>query len=287
MPNLRLTFFRQAGLPANFRTLAAALVAGRRTPPVPAEFFLALVFILAASSGVVALAQTPSPEMVTRGENQFKQSCGFCHAPDATGARGPDLVRSKVVAHDVNGNLIGEVIRNGRPDKGMPPLPLKPDQIAAIAAFLHARAQQALDSASVPEKYPLAKLLTGNAEAGKAYFNGAGGCKACHSPTGDLKGIATRYPPLRLQAQMLYPRGESTHSTVTVMLPAGGEVKGALLHRDEFTVTLRDASGWTRSFDLDKVRVEIHNPLAAHRKLLDEITQEQFHDLFAYLVTLK
>ena len=136
--------------------------------------------------------------MVARGQSQFKQSCGFCHAPDATGARGPDLVRSKIVAHDVNGNLIGEVIRNGRPDKGMPPLPLNPEQITAIAAFLHNRAHEALESGQVPEKYPLAKLLTGNAEAGKAYFHGAGGCKACHSPTGDLKGIAGKYSPLRL-----------------------------------------------------------------------------------------
>ena len=32
---------------------------------------------------------------------------------------GPDLVRSLLVAHDVKGDLIGEVIRQGRPDKGM------------------------------------------------------------------------------------------------------------------------------------------------------------------------
>jgi cytochrome c oxidase cbb3-type subunit 3 len=269
---------------------AAQLVAldtERQPPRALAGIILASVLISAASSGVVTFAQSPSRELVTQGQSQFKQSCGFCHAPDATGARGPDLVRSKIVAHDVNGNLIGEIIRNGRPDQGMPPLALSAEQITAIAAFLHDRAHEALESSHVPAKYPLAKLLTGNAEAGKAYFNGAGGCKACHSPTGDLKGIAGKYSPIRLQTQMIYPRGDSSKSTVTVVLPTGERFEGPLLHLDEFTVALRDGSGWYRSFSLDQVKVEVHDPLARHRKLLDELTKEQFHDLFAYLATLK
>ena len=264
-----------------------ALGAERRARWTPAGMVLASVLILAASSGVVTFAESPSREIIAQGQSQFKQSCGFCHAPDATGARGPDLVRSTVVAHDVKGNLIGEIIRNGRPDKGMPPLALSPEQITAIAAFLHSRAQEALDSGEVPQKYPLAKLLTGNAQAGKAYFEGAGGCKACHSPTGDLKGIAGKYPPLRLETRMVYPGGDSSKSTVTVVLPTGERVEGPLLHLDEFSVALRDKSGWYRSFARDKVSVEVHDPLAAHRKLMEEMTQEQLHDLFAYLATLK
>src|SRR5712671_7121576 len=126
-----------------------------------------------------AVSQDPAVE---RGHKQFEQSCGFCHGSDATGARGPDLVRSPLVAHDVKGNLIGEVIRRGRPDKGMPAMPLTDEQIADITTFLHARAAEALNSAEVPKSYPLEKLLTGNAEAGKAFFDGAGACKNCHSP---------------------------------------------------------------------------------------------------------
>ncbi len=33
-------------------------------------------------------------------------------------------------------------------------------------------------------------MLTGDAPAGEAYFNGDGGCRECHSPTADLKGSA-------------------------------------------------------------------------------------------------
>jgi cytochrome c oxidase cbb3-type subunit III len=287
MSKLRLTHIQQVSLRADCPRRRAALLAERRSSLLPAGIILASVLILAVSPSSIAFAQSPSQKMIARGQSMFKQSCGFCHGADATGARGPDLIRSTIVAHDVKGNLIGEVIRNGRPDKGMPPLPLKPDQIADIAAFLHFRAQESLDSASVPKEYPLAKLLTGNAEAGKAYFNGAGGCKACHSSTGDLKGIAGKYPPIRLQTQMIYPRGDSSHRSVTVVLPSGERLQGPLLHLDEFTVALRDAAGWYRSFDRDKVKIDVHDPLAAHRKLMDEMTQEEFHDLFAYLATLK
>jgi len=246
---------------------------------------LSLLFYLTALSGAAALAQSTPAEVITRGQREFQQSCAFCHGPDATGARGPDLVRSAVVAHDVEGNLIGEVIHNGRPDKWMPPQRLSSEQVAAIAAFLHDAARKALQSARVPKEYPLAKLLTGNADAGKTYFNGKGGCKDCHSPTGDLAGVAKKYPPLHLESRMLYPRGPA--STVTVTLPSGERLDGRLQHINEFTVALRDSSGWYRSFPRDQVGVEVHDPLSAHRKLLDELTQEQFHDLFAYLETLK
>lgn len=256
-----------------------------RKPRLRTAALLPLLLFLAESSGAAALAQSPPPEAIARGQKEFKQSCAFCHGPDATGARGSDLVRSTVVAHDVGGNLIGEVIRNGRPDKGMPPLRLSNEQVTAIATFLHDSAHKALQSGHVPKDYPLEKLLTGNAEAGKAYFNEKGRCKDCHSPTGDLAGVAKKYPPLRLETRMLYPRGAA--STVTVTLPSGERVEGRIQHIDEFTVALRDSAGWYRSFPRNQVGVEVHDPLSAHRKLLDELTQEQFHDLFAYLEALK
>lgn len=229
-------------------------------------------------------SETPDPA-VERGHKQFEQSCGFCHGPDATGARGPDLVRSPLVAHDVKGDKIGEVIRLGRPDKGMPAMALADQQVLDIAAFLHARAAEALNSGDVPSKYPLAKLLTANSESGKAFFNGAGGCKTCHSPEGDLAAIGTKYSPVELQSRMLYPGGKHTIAVVT--LPSGEQIKGPLAHADDFVIALRDASGWYRSFSRDQVKVELQDPLAAHRDLLDKLAQADVHNLFAYLASLK
>jgi cytochrome c oxidase cbb3-type subunit III len=232
----------------------------------------------------------PTPEeraAIERGRAQFQPSCGFCHGPDATGARGPDLVRSSLVAHDVKGDLIGEVIRNGRPDKGMPALPLGTEQISDIAAFLHARAKEAVESAGVPSDYPFEKLLTGNAGKGKAYFEGAGGCAGCHSATGDLAGIARKYNSIELQAHMLYPDKKPILATVT--LPNGEKLSGTVAHVDDFIVGIRmgDKNGWYRSFPRKQVKLELSDPLEAHRELLPKISQAQMHDLFTYLYTLK
>jgi len=68
-----------------------------------------------------------------------------------------------VVIHDRDGDQLGPLIRNGRPDQCMPGSPtLSAAQIADIATFLRAQASTALRRSSVPKDYPVAKLLTGN-----------------------------------------------------------------------------------------------------------------------------
>jgi len=252
-------------------------------------------FLIAGAGLVLLMSLQNSPAkqkadadgaaVAERGRKQFEQSCGFCHGADATGARGPDLVRSPLVAHDVKGEQIGEVVRQGRPDKGMPASPLSDAQILEVAAFLHARAAESAGSARVPKEYPVEKLLTGNAEAGKTFFNGAGGCDKCHSPSGDLAGIAGKYSPIDLEARMLYPGGK--HTTAVVTLRSGEQVKGSLEHADDFVIALRDENGWYRSFRRDSVKAELQDGLAAHRELLNRLTQADVHNLFAYLETLK
>ena len=243
-----------------------------------------IVLIAAGNSPAWPQAEVQDPA-IERGHKQFGQACGFCHGLDATGARGPDLVRSPLVAHDVKGDLIGEVIHHGRPDKGMPAMPLTDAQVSDIAAFLHARAAEALSSSGLPNVYPVEKLLTGNADAGKAFFNGAGGCNKCHSASGDLDKVASKYSPIELEAHMLYPDGR--HTTAVVTLPSGEQIKGPVAHVDDFVVSLHDASGWYRSFSRDQVKVELQDPLAAHREMLGKLTQADVHNLFAYLETLK
>jgi len=233
-----------------------------------------------------AHAVEPDPLAVKRGRDSFVASCGFCHGNDGTGSRAPDLVRSPTLMHDTAGETVGPVIRAGKPDEGMPAFPALTDaQIADIAAFLHSQRLAALHSNKVPGDYPVQKLLTGNKEAGKAYFNGAGGCVKCHSVTGDLKDVGRRYAPIMLQSRLLYPGGAK--STATVTLPSGEKVEGQIIARDEFRIALRDAAGWYRSFDLSKVKAEVHDPLEQHRALLKKYTDKDVHNLFAYLESLK
>jgi cytochrome c oxidase cbb3-type subunit 3 len=233
-------------------------------------------------------ATPPDPAAVERGRKDFVQQCGFCHGEDATGGRAPDLIRSPLLGHDTNGDEIGPVIRNGRPGTEMPAFPKA--NVSDIAAFLHAQALSALHSSHVPRDYPLEKLLTGNAARGKAFFDA--NCATCHSVSGDLKGIAGKYSPIDLQSRFLYPAGRRGSSlgarpTADVTLPNGEKLSGKVAHTDEFTVAIVGPDGWYHSYDRDKVKVNLHDPLEGHRKLLYKYTGQDVHDVFAYLESLK
>lgn len=229
-----------------------------------------------------------NPAAVAQGKAQFGATCAFCHGADATGGRGPDLVRSDLVSHDKKGSLLTPFVHAGRPDKGMPAFPnLTDKQIADIAAFLHYRQFQALHNGSVPSTYPVSRMLTGNAAAGKRFFYGAGRCSQCHSITGDLAGVAKKYSPVELQQEMVYPSQEAPPETAVVTLPDGTEYEGEIAHKDEFRIALICKDGWYRSWPVASVRVDLHDPLKAHRELMTTYTDADIHNLFAFLETLK
>jgi cytochrome c oxidase cbb3-type subunit III len=237
------------------------------------------------SAGVRQQQQTTS-ERKAAGQREFRQTCGFCHGPDGRGASGPDLIRSALVSHDVNGNLLGPVVRNGRPEKGMPAFPLPEDTIRAIAEFLHAEVRLASSvSQRVPTEYPLEKLLVGSAAAGKTYFEGPGRCVECHSVTGDLAHIASKYKPIDLQTRIAFPSGPAPNVKVTE--PSGQVIAGVETYSDEFLISVRDRYGWVRTWNRNAVKVDIQDPLAAHVALLNQYSDANIHDLFAYMETLK
>jgi cytochrome c oxidase cbb3-type subunit III len=229
---------------------------------------------------------------VDRGRKQFAQTCAACHGEDATGGRGPDLVRSSLVRRDKSGELIGVVVTQGRPDRGMPAFTLTDAQIADIAAFLHSQVSlfdlHTRTPGAYPNDIPAGRLATGTVEAGKAYFNGPGGCSGCHSPTGDLAGIAKKYDPQDLQSRFLFPSGAPVTATVT--LADGQQFSGMLFVNDDDYVSIQDAKdGWYHSWMKSAVKqVDVHDPLAAHRELLlHKITDTDMHNLFTYLETLQ
>jgi cytochrome c oxidase cbb3-type subunit III len=232
-------------------------------------------------------AQDSPSDSVKRGQAQFAQTCAFCHGPDATGgAEGPNLMRSGLVRHDDGGKLIGSVIRDGRPKKGMPAVPLSETQIADVVAYLHWRLMESdLTSPPNPREYSLKLLLTGNADAGKAFFNGEGQCNRCHSPSGDLAGIANKYTPADLQARFLYPSEVPKVAVVTTT--SGQQLKGTLAYQDPFTIAIKDADGWYHSWPANDVKLQIHDPVTAHLELLHKYRNADMHNLFAYLETLK
>ncbi|MGH9647879.1 MAG: c-type cytochrome [Bryobacteraceae bacterium] len=249
---------------------------------------VAVLWALPVSAQLIS-RPVPPADAVERGKKQFVIQCAGCHGADARGEDdAPDLVRSVMVLDDERGNMIGPILRKGFQNEGMPAFDLSDAQIQDLAAFLRERTQSAINR----NAYPLQNLLTGNAKDGEAFFNGTGRCNTCHSATGDLAGIASRFQPAQLQTRFLYPRGGRggaplKPTTVTVVARTGNVVSGTLEFMDDFTVGLRDAEGYYRSFSRDSAKVDIQDPLAAHAQLLRKYTDKNMHDVLAYLVTLK
>ncbi|HXE11273.1 MAG TPA: cytochrome c [Bryobacteraceae bacterium] len=231
-----------------------------------------------------------------RGKSLYSTDCATCHGPQARGTNnGPDLVRSVVVLHDRYGDTLGPFLKTNHPlsnDRHLPAL--SENQVKDLSHFLH---QQMGNTLRTGPYTKVLNVLTGDAHAGAAYFNGPGGCNKCHSPTGDLAGIASKYDPATLQQRFLFPRAvgfgrrgiATTKPTNLTVTPANGApVSGTLVHLDDFMVSLRDSSGhyhsWKRTPDL---KVEKQDPYAAHDELLDKYTDRDIHNVVAYLETLK
>lgn len=255
--------------------------------------------IAAAQQSIQSPAARPRPKSVKQdypaaqvatGERSFTSQCGFCHGRDAAGGEtGPDLTLSDLVAEDNRGDKIGPLVRRGRPDEGMPAFPLSAVELESIVAFLHSQQAKFASLAGGRRTVDAADLATGDAQAGSRYFNGAGGCSACHSPTGDLAGVAARYQGLALLQRMLYPsnRPAPARPKVTVTLASGVTLSGPLVKEDEFTITVPDSSGTLQTYEKNAAQFKIDNPLAAHFEQLGKYTDQDMHDVFAYLNTLK
>ena len=244
------------------------------------------------------------PALIERGRSVYSATCAACHGADLRGGQlgGPNLLRSLVVLNDQAGELITPIVRGSRAERGMPPLPLSDDDVRAVAEYIHSVLATSGRQGGPPGiAAPAPNILTGDATAGQAYF--AAKCGSCHSPTGDLQGIATRIPdPKVLQTMWVSGgavggrgRGASSSGaprkpiTVTVTTPKGEKVSGRLVRIDHFIVTLALEDGTIQSFRRtgDSPKVEIQDPLAGHKALFSVYTEKDIHDTTAYLVTLK
>jgi cytochrome c oxidase cbb3-type subunit 3 len=233
-----------------------------------------------------ATASAINAAVIENGQSVFQQNCAFCHGRDAAGGEsGPDLTRSKLVADDVAGDKISDVVRNGRIEKGMPKFNLSETDLTATVAFIHSQQTKYMSQSGKRRGVEVADLQTGNVEEGKKYFNGAGGCSSCHSPTGNLAGIATKYQGLQLEQRMLYPRDVKSKATIT--LPSGETIEGTVAYMDEFTLAIRDSTNTYRSWPLSTIKYTVTAPLAAHVELFSKYTDADIHNLMAYIQTLR
>ena len=252
------------------KTLADPMV---RNFPTPALIQVAVLISL-LGAGTALLGQDHNPfagdaEAAKRGEFHFRINCAFCHGLGARGGgRGPDLTR----AQKRHGNSDAEMfttINQGVPGTAMPPngttgqgVGMTEEEVWDVITYirsvqLRAPAQPAGDSAH-----------------GRQLFYGDANCSGCHMVEGkggrlgpDLTAVgmaraadaivdSVRNPSRRLAPGLLEATKEfpQEYETVTVVTPAGQEIKGVTMNEDNFSLQVMDASEQIHLFEKDKLR---------------------------------
>lgn len=252
--------------------------------------------------GLVAYPDRPKApqDVLDRGKAEFSVNCAFCHGSDAAGGSvGPNLLRSEIVLQDNDGDLIAPIVHGARADRGMPKIDITDAQVKDIAAWLHSL--KVSSRSLVHEKI---NIVVGNADAGKAAFDHL--CGSCHQVNGDLSGFAAKYAdPRAMQQAWIMPvvsggRGPAAGAgaavalslrptTATVTPTSGAPVTGKLDALDDFYVEVTTPDGAVHRYMRwnGVPKVEVHDPLAAHREMLRTITDKDIHDITAYLLSQK
>ena len=270
-----------------------------------------------AAAAPVARSPVVDPAAHDRGRALWASHCIDCHGAQARGSdTGPNIIRTKIANYDRSapqaGSVLGPFLKAGHPTQSKKPsASFTDEEIAALANFLRQRINDTMRGSPI---FTVGDIVTGDAKAGEAFFNGDGGCAKCHNASErNLAGIATRIPaPVDLQQRMLFPgtgRGRGGRPrgappaagapaappaadrnavTVSIASGSGAPLSGVLVEESDFYVTLREADGTVRTVRrVPGMKVTRANPLQAHIDLLDRVTDGQIHDLVAYLETLK
>ncbi len=240
----------------------------------------------------------PSEDVLARGKSLYDFNCASCHAPDVRGVlekHGPNLLRSTDVYSDKDGELVSADLAKHNPVINLPQT-----DASAIAGYLHSIQATMGNQGSPPGRNPVGltyNVLVGNVNAGQVAFGKL--CSNCHSVTGDLKGIGTKYDdPKTLQNTWVSGGGGGGRGgggggqQATVTLANGQKVEGQLVRRDDFLVILMLPDGTRKSFVRDNgvPQVEVKDPQEAHKKMMlvmDDPDNKNMHDITAYLATIK
>jgi len=241
----------------------------------------------AATRAFLGLGAEPDKAAAARGEPLFQQNCAFCHGPQAHGATGSSLITSDVVLGDDHGEHLAPFLKKGIPERGMPSFAVMSDsELKDIAEFVHLQVEQVANRGS----YHVLNILVGSAGKGQAYV--AARCMKCHT-TETFAHIASKFrSPEQLQRNWIWPARSGSEGslaiTASVKAADGSVVAGRVTQVSDFRITIVDEAGHTRATERRPgVEVKMSDPLAAHQQWIGTLTNDNMHNVTAYLETLQ
>jgi putative heme-binding domain-containing protein len=243
-----------------------------------------VVFAVATNHAQTQHPGEYAPADIAYGSRLYDAQCTTCHGATGDGVGGVDL-RSGKFRNAVTDQDLTRVVTTGIPGTGMQAFKFDPAEIAGIVAFL--RNMNAFDRGSVK---------AGDAERGRAVFDGKGDCARCHrvgtrgSRVGpDLSDVGAMRSAASLLRSLLDPTSQMMpiNRPVRAVMRDGKVVNGRRLNEDTYTVQLIDDQERLLSLmksDVAEFTIATVSPMPSFS---GRLTPDEIDDVVAYLLSLK
>jgi len=245
---------------------------------------LTLAAFLVAFTPAAMRAQPYAAADIQYGAKLFGGQCTVCHGGNGDGVAGVDLRANRFKRSTTDFDLRG-VITNGVPGTGMPPFKFEPPELTAIIAYV--RNMRTFDQKNT---------LIGDADRGRALFEGKGQCATCHRVNGkgprvapDLSDIGALRTPDGILRAIVDPESEIRYAnrSIRAVTRDGTVITGRRMNEDTYTVQLIDEQEKLVSLVKSNLReygLVRRTGMPSYR---DKLSNAEVADVLAYLLSLK
>jgi len=176
-------------------------------------------------------------------------------------------------------------VRNGIPGTEMPAVRATDEEVWKMVAFV-----KTIGSMGLHEK------AAGNPEAGKAVYEGKGGCTACHligrdggSLGPDLSDVGRRRNLKYLEESLVTPEADVPirYRAIQVVTKSGQTIGGIRLNEDDISIQVRDEQDNLRSFLKENIREIRHDKPSLMPPYGTTLSKKEIEDVVAFLNSLR
>ncbi len=223
-------------------------------------------------------------EGLEQGVALFQTHCSYCHGARGEGGRGADLTTGQYRHGGTEANLF-TTVRNGIPGTEMPAVRATDDEVWKMVAFV-----KKLGTIPTGEK------ASGDPVAGKAVYDGKGGCGACHAIGHDggnlgpdLSDVGRRRDLSYLEESLVTPEADVPvrYRAIRVVTKSGQTVAGIRLNEDDISIQLRDEKDNLRSFLKANIRELRYDKPSLMPPYGSTLNRKEIEDVVAYLSGLR
>jgi len=245
--------------------------------------WIMLTAVLALQPPATAHPGEYAPADIAYGARLYDAQCTTCHGANGDGVGGVDL-KSGRFRNATTDQDLARIITNGIEGTGMLAFKFDPAEVTGVIAYL--RNMNGFDRGSVK---------SGDAERGRALFEGKGDCRRCHrvgaqgsrvapdlSDIGSIRSAASLVRSLTEPSSQMMP----INRPVRAVLKDGTVVNGRRLNEDTYTVQLLDERERLVSLtkaELREYTILTASPMPSYKSLIDA----ELAVLVAYLLSLK